>query len=102
MLPPDNFQETPQPVVAARTSPTNIGLYFLSIVSARDFGWISLTETIDRLERTLSTIERMERHRGHLYNWYDTRTPPASAPALHLDRRQRQSGRPSDRHRVDL
>lgn len=74
MLPPDNYQETPDPVVAGRTSPTNIGVYLLSVVSARDFGWISLTETIDRLERTLTTVEAMERHRGHLYNWYDTRT----------------------------
>lgn len=74
MLPPDNFQETPSPVVASRTSPTNIGLYLLSVISARDFGWISLTETIDRLERTLSTVDKLERHRGHLYNWYDTRS----------------------------
>src|SRR5690606_26587298 len=39
MLPPDNFQETPRPVVARRTSPTNMGLYLLSAVAARDFGW---------------------------------------------------------------
>ncbi len=74
MLPPDNFQENPAPVVAGRTSPTNIGVYLLSVVSARDFGWISLSNAVDRIEATLSTIERMERHRGHLYNWYDTRT----------------------------
>ncbi len=74
MLPPDNFQEVPVPVVAGRTSPTNIGVYMLSVVSARDFGWISLSETIDRLDRTMSTMEKMERYRGHLYNWYDTRT----------------------------
>eukprot|EP01035_Chromulina_nebulosa_P044925 gene44925-60858_t len=37
-LPPDNFQETPEPVVARRTSPTNIGVYLLSVVSARHFG----------------------------------------------------------------
>jgi cyclic beta-1,2-glucan synthetase len=40
MLPPDNFQEDPYPVVAHRTSPTNIGLYLLSVVAARDFGWL--------------------------------------------------------------
>ena len=43
MLPPDNFQEAPTPAIAHRTSPTNIGLYLLSIVSARDFGWIGET-----------------------------------------------------------
>ena len=74
MLPPDNYQEAPEPVVAGRTSPTNIGVYLLSAVSARDFGWISLAETIDRLEKTLTTMEKMERYRGHLFNWYDTRT----------------------------
>lgn len=37
-LPPDNFQETPVPVVAHRTSPTNIGLYLLSLTVARDMG----------------------------------------------------------------
>ena len=73
MLPPDNFQESPAQVVASRTSPTNIGMYLLSTVSARDFGWISLSETVDRIAETLLTVERLERHRGHLYNWYDTR-----------------------------
>ncbi|HEY6234970.1 MAG TPA: protein ndvB, partial [Candidatus Elarobacter sp.] len=48
-LPPDNFQETPQPVVAERTSPTNIGLYLLSVVSARDFGWVGTLDAADRL-----------------------------------------------------
>ena len=57
-LPPDNFQEDPQPVVAHRTSPTNIGLYLLSIVSARDFGWIGTHDMVDRLEATLATIDQ--------------------------------------------
>jgi cyclic beta-1,2-glucan synthetase len=72
-LPPDNFQEDPTPEVAHRTSPTNIGLYLLSVVSARDFGWIGASEAIERLEATLGTMVRMPRFRGHFYNWYDTR-----------------------------
>src|SRR5207244_1428249 len=72
-LPPDNFQETPQPVVAQRTSPTNIGLYLLSAVSARDFGWLGTLDLVDRLEATMRTMRELEHHRGHLYNWYDTR-----------------------------
>jgi len=71
-LPPDNFQETPKPVVAHRTSPTNIGLYLLSTVCARDFGWLGTWETVERLEATLATLSQMELFRGHLYNWYDT------------------------------
>ena len=80
MLPPDNFQEDPLPVVAHRTSPTNMGLYLLSVVSARDFGWIGRLEAIERLESTLSTMQQMARFRGHFYNWYDTRDLRALEP----------------------
>ena len=73
MLPPDNFQEDPKPVLAHRTSPTNIGLYLLSVVAAHDFGWIGTHETVERLGATLDTMKRMEQFRGHFYNWYGTR-----------------------------
>ena len=73
MLPPDNFQYDPQPVLAHRTSPTNIGLYLLSAVSARDFGWLGTLDFTERAEATLATMGRLERFRGHFYNWYDTR-----------------------------
>ncbi|MBK8871565.1 MAG: DUF3131 domain-containing protein [Elusimicrobia bacterium] len=72
-LPPDNFQEVPHPVVAHRTSPTNIGLYLLAVAAARDFGWIGLAEMVDRLESTISTLQKLARHQGHLFNWYDTK-----------------------------
>ena len=71
-LPPDNFQEDPKPVLAHRTSPTNVGLYLLSTVAARDFGWLGSLEMLARLEATLATMTRLERFRGHFYNWYDT------------------------------
>lgn len=73
-LPPDNYQIDPAPKIAERTSPTNIGLYLLSTVTAREFHWISLAETMDRLDNTLNTLETMPRERGHLYNWYATDT----------------------------
>jgi cyclic beta-1,2-glucan synthetase len=73
MLPPDNFQEDPRPVVAHRTSPTNIGLYLLSAVSARDFGWSGTLDFVERAEATFATLNRLEKFRGHFYNWYDTR-----------------------------
>ena len=72
MLPPDNFQEDPKPVLAHRTSPTNLGLLLLSTAAARDFGWIGLHETVDRLQATLASMERLKRFRGHFFNWYDT------------------------------
>ena len=72
MLPPDNFQEDPLPVTAHRTSPTNIGLYLLSTVAAHEMGWIGRDEAIYRLGAALESVARLEKHRGHLFNWYDT------------------------------
>jgi cyclic beta-1,2-glucan synthetase len=73
MLPPDNFQEDPKPVTAHRTSPTNLGLYLLSIVAARDFGWLGTLDALERLEATFASMAKLEQFRGHFYNWYDTR-----------------------------
>ncbi len=73
-LPPDNFQEVPSPTIASRTSPTNIGLALLANLAARDFGYLSGGDLIRRTENTLATMQRLERHRGHFYNWYETRT----------------------------
>ena len=80
-LPPDNFQDDPSPLVAHRTSPTNIGVYLLATVTARDFGWIGTLAMVERLEVTLATIGSLERFRGHLYNWYDTRDLHRLEPA---------------------
>ncbi len=81
MLPPDNFQEDPEPVVAHRTSPTNIGLFLLSSVTARDFGWSGTVRTLERLEQTLETVNKLEKFRGHLLNWYYTQTLAVLQPA---------------------
>ncbi|MEQ9248657.1 MAG: glycosyl transferase, partial [Nitratireductor sp.] len=81
MLPPDNFQEDPKPVVAHRTSPTNIGLYLISAVAARDFGWAGTVETIERLEATLQTMRKLARHNGHFFNWYATEDLRVLEPA---------------------
>ncbi len=73
-LPPDNFQEIPDPTIAHRSSPTNFGLYLLSILAAQDFGWIGVKDMIKRLEQTLAVLEELPRYNGHFYNWYDTTT----------------------------
>ncbi|MEO8343084.1 MAG: cyclic beta 1-2 glucan synthetase, partial [Gallionella sp.] len=73
-LPPDNFQEYPAPAIASRTSPTNIGMSLLANLAAYDFGYICAGEFLQLLESTVATMEKLERYRGHFYNWYDTRT----------------------------
>lgn len=73
-LPPDNYQQDPSPVVAHRTSPTNIGLLLLSTIAARDMGYIGALEMVERIELTFATTERLQKFRGHYFNWYDTHT----------------------------
>jgi cyclic beta-1,2-glucan synthetase len=73
-LPPDNLQILPYDMVAHRTSPTNVGLYLLSTACAREFGWIGTQDLLQRMEATLTSLQQMERHRGHFLNWYDTQT----------------------------
>ncbi|OLP04862.1 GH36-type glycosyl hydrolase domain-containing protein [Rhodoferax antarcticus] len=79
-LPPDNLQVLPHDLVAHRTSPTNIGMYLLSTACARQFGWIGMQDFLARLEATLSTLQGMQRHRGHFMNWYDTQTAQPMLP----------------------
>ena len=73
-LPPDNYQEHPGSVIAHRTSPTNMGLALLANLSACDFDYITPGEFLRRTANTFSSMEKMDRYRGHFYNWYDTQS----------------------------
>jgi cellobiose phosphorylase len=73
-LPPDNFQEAPEPIVARRTSPTNIGMTLLSTLAAHDLGYLTTDALVRRVGATLTTLEGLEHYDGHLLNWYDTAT----------------------------
>lgn len=71
-LPPDHFQERPRGLTAHRTSPTNVGLLLLSILSAYELGYIGLMDLTLRLRAAFETMDALERYRGHFLNWYDT------------------------------
>jgi cyclic beta-1,2-glucan synthetase len=73
-LPPDHFQESPRGSVAHYTTPTNIGLFLVSTLSAYDFGYIGLLELAVRLRSIFESMDRLEHYRGHLLNWYDSQT----------------------------
>lgn len=73
-LPPDNLQLSPAECTAYRTSPTNIGFYMLSLLAARDFGFIGSAVLAERMGQTIGTVSRLEKCRGQLYNWYDIKT----------------------------
>ena len=73
-LPPDNSQEALRIETAARTSPTNVGMWLMSAVSARDLGYLTPEQMIDRCSSTMDTLDKLERCEGHILNWYNTRT----------------------------
>ena len=73
-LPPDNFQESPVPTVAHRTSPTNIGLSLLANLSAYDTGYVPAGRMLERTAMTFATMGSLDRYHGHFFNWYDTLT----------------------------
>ena len=70
-LPPDNYQVSHQNQLAFRTSPTNIGMWMLSALAANDFGYLTIDQTIEQLTQTMKTLNELERHEGHLLNWYN-------------------------------
>ena len=79
-LPPDHFQETPRGSVAHYTTPTNIGLFLVSTLSAYDLGYLGLVELAVRLNSTFEGMDKLEHYRGHLLNWYDSQTLTALPP----------------------
>jgi hypothetical protein len=80
-LVPDNIQESPA-MVADRISPTNLGLLLNARQAAHGMGYITLPEFVRLNSRTLSIAERLPRHGGHFFNWYDIRTLDPLAPAF--------------------
>jgi cyclic beta-1,2-glucan synthetase len=73
-LPPDHYQEVPRGLVAHRTSPTNLGLLLLSTLAAYDLGFIGLANLGWRLGYAFGSMSKLQRYRGHFFNWYDTRS----------------------------
>ncbi len=79
-LVPDNYQEEPPNGSADRTSPTNIGLQLLAVVAACDLGFIRKEKMVELIDKTVVSIEKMEKWHGHLINWYETKTLSVMRP----------------------
>ena len=73
-LPPDNYQADRKEVLAKRTSPTNIGLALLTVISSYDLAYEKLENVLDLLQKMTNTIEKLSKWNGHLYNWYNIET----------------------------
>jgi len=78
-LVPDNIEDEPRKI-AASVSPTNVGLLLNARQVANEFGYLTVPEVVELTQKTLGTIVRLRKYRGHLLNWYDTRTLEAKPP----------------------
>ena len=77
---PDNYQEDRKNKIVRRTSSTNIGLSMMAVISANDLGFISYEKAIELLKNILSTVDKLQKWNGHLYNWYNTETKEPLIP----------------------
>lgn len=78
---PDNYQISMVKKISDKTSPTNIGLQFLAILSARDLGFETLSSTVEAVENLMETVRKMPKWKGHLYNWYQIQSLEVLSPA---------------------
>ena len=69
---PDNYQLNRENKIDFKTSPTDIGMSLTSVISAYKFGFIDLNESFIYLDKIVTSIERLEKWNGFLYNWYNT------------------------------
>ncbi|HUI82628.1 MAG TPA: glucoamylase family protein, partial [Candidatus Binatia bacterium] len=76
---PDTVQEEPARI-AAQISPTNLGFLLNARQAALESGYLTLPGFVQQTVRTLETVARLRKERGHLYNWYNTRTLEALHP----------------------
>ncbi len=71
---PDNYQLNREVKEDIKTSPTNIGLSLVSVVSAYELKLISKQEMIRLVKKIIATIKKLDKWFGHLYNWYNIKT----------------------------
>jgi len=76
-LPIDNIQFGEKVTISGDTligdytSVTNVGLYLMCVVSAYDLGFISRKDAVKRLQAAIDSVEKLEKHNGFPYNYYD-------------------------------
>jgi hypothetical protein len=67
-----DFIEVQPDRVGDFTSVTNIGLYFMCVISAYDLGLLPKQAAIDRIQNTLKVLGRLPRWNGLWFNFYST------------------------------
>jgi cyclic beta-1,2-glucan synthetase len=67
---PDNYQTNREEKEDIKTSPTDIAMSLTSIISAHALDFIDNRKAIRMIENIITSLEKLEKWNGHLYNWY--------------------------------
>ena len=57
-----------------------MGMALLADLAAYDFGYVPAGRLVERVGNTLRTMQSLDKHEGHFYNWYDTQSLRPLAP----------------------
>ncbi|MDD4282180.1 MAG: glucoamylase family protein [Bacilli bacterium] len=77
---PDNYQLNRDIKEDIKTSPTNIGMSLISIISAHELEFIDLEKSIHLIKNVICNVDKLSKWHGHLYNWYNIRTMEVMQP----------------------
>lgn len=78
---PDNVEEK-DTFQVRKLSPTNLGMLINARQAACDFGFLTPAKFVEATLGTLDTYDRLEKQRGHIYNWYDIETLQPISPRI--------------------
>jgi hypothetical protein len=78
---PDNVEER-DTLQIRKLSPTNLGMLINARQAAHEFGFIMTDWFAEATLGTLDTYDKLEKQRGHIYNWYDIERLEAIAPKI--------------------
>ena len=94
-LPPDNYQAQIRIEVAPRTSPTNIGLWYLVLLAAQDMGYLTIDDALRSSHRNQQNAGRIGAFRGPFPELVRHLHRKGAVPALRQHGGQRQFTRSS-------
>ncbi|MEW5838549.1 MAG: glucoamylase family protein [Pseudomonadota bacterium] len=60
------------PMIGDYTNVTNIGLFMMSVIAARELGLVDAKGASQRLKQIVTTLEKLETYQGFFFNYYDT------------------------------
>ena len=68
---PDNYQLNREIMEDSKTSPTDIGMSITAVISAFELGFIDEEKAIFYIEKIITSLEKLEKWNGFIYNWYN-------------------------------